>query len=331
MEDVQEVDGRAEAEGRLLLAAATETIAGGGDLLGGLRRRRVRRRRRIRVAMSGGLAVAVGAGAVLALTGTGPATHAAAPSARAQLTASLTATGARSYRISAISEEVQVATSGKRYAIISHDTGAFDPSRQVGEDTVSGSALGGAGQYRYIGKFQYERLDVPESNHGKPWLRSVPDPQSSALDAGVGASSGLAVGLADGDGEAIAAGPAALAPLINSLATVREIGPVSGPGWTGVRYTFTATVRYSNEPSKIVNGSVDVDQQGLVRRMEAGTISSVDFAGLREMGSATEITFGSFGTPVRVVAPPASQIQDGSPPPVSGRVAPFTGTLPIKI
>jgi hypothetical protein len=147
----------------------------------------------------------------------------------------------------------------------------------------------------------------------------------------VGASWGWAMGLAEGGGEAIAEGPAALVPLINSLTTVREVGPVSGPGWTGVRYSFKATVKYPNEPSQVVNGSVDVDRQGLVRRLEAGTISSVNFADLREMGFATELTFGSFGTPVRVVAPPASQTRVGLPQPISGRLAPFTGTLPIKI
>jgi hypothetical protein len=47
------------------------------------------------------------------------------------------------------------------------------------------------------------------------------------------------------------------------------VGPASGPGWTA--YTFTATKRLAG-PLHIVlstSGTVDVDQQGRVRQLDA--------------------------------------------------------------
>lgn len=45
---------------------------------------------------------------------------------------------------------------------------------------------------------------------------------------------------------------------------VHGSGPVSGPGWTGIKYTFTASLYDGQE---LVTGTVDVDQQGRVRRL----------------------------------------------------------------
>jgi hypothetical protein len=53
---------------------------------------------------------------------------------------------------------------------------------------------------------------------------------------------------------------------------VREVGPVSGDGWTGTRFAFTLTDRYSR-----LTGSVDVDGAGMVRRL-AFTSTSTDTA-----------------------------------------------------
>jgi hypothetical protein len=60
--------------------------------------------------------------------------------------------------------------------------------------------------------------------------------------------------------------------LARSAGDVREVGPVSGDGWTGTRFAFTLTDRYSR-----LTGSVDVDGGGMVRRLEF-TSTSTDTA-----------------------------------------------------
>ena len=81
---------------------------------------------------------------------------------------------------------------------------------------------------------------------------------------------------------------------------VRDSGPASGPGWTGVRYTFAA-----RDGRATISGAVDVDQQGRARRM---TITTDD--GVRPVTTTDrDIGFGNFGAPVRVSAPPASQVE----------------------
>jgi hypothetical protein len=89
-----------------------------------------------------------------------------------------------------------------------------------------------------------------------------------------------------------------------SAGDVRELGPVAGDGWSGRRYAFTLTERFSR-----VTGTVDVDTAGRVHRLEftsrawdtahgvAGTIHGV-------------LEFRDFGTRERVTIPPANQVFD---------------------
>jgi hypothetical protein len=86
--------------------------------------------------------------------------------------------------------------------------------------------------------------------------------------------------------------------------------PASGPGWTGSKYAFTAHPGFLDT----VAGTVYVDQRGRVRRL--ATITTLRIAGL-STPSRTEtedLTFGDFGDPVRVTAPPASQVKQTSTP-----------------
>ena len=97
--------------------------------------------------------------------------------------------------------------------------------------------------------------------------------------------------------------PQDLLALLKSATQVREVGPASGPGWAGTAYAYSAATRLSGGPLRLSvssSGTVDFDQQGRVRRLDAvesfnGTVRKV------------EVTFGDFGLPVPVSAPPASQ------------------------
>jgi hypothetical protein len=96
--------------------------------------------------------------------------------------------------------------------------------------------------------------------------------------------------------------PQDLLTLLESASQVREVGPASGPGWTGSAYTFTATTTLGG-PLRIVvstSGRVDVDQQGRVRQLDATQT-------LGKTVRKAELTFGDFGIPVSVSAPPASE------------------------
>jgi hypothetical protein len=84
------------------------------------------------------------------------------------------------------------------------------------------------------------------------------------------------------------------------------VGPASGPGWTGSKYAFTA--HPAGSPAVTVAGTVDVDQQGRVRSLD--TITTVRTRYRNPAQTETEdLTFGGFGGPVQVTAPPASQVK----------------------
>jgi hypothetical protein len=96
--------------------------------------------------------------------------------------------------------------------------------------------------------------------------------------------------------------PQDLLALLQTATQVREAGPASVPGGTGSAYTFTAATMLTGPVHTPVNtsGTVDFDQQGQVRRLDA----------LESFGQTVrklEITFGGFGIPVAVSVPPASE------------------------
>ncbi|WP_336212827.1 hypothetical protein [Nonomuraea sp. LPB2021202275-12-8] len=94
--------------------------------------------------------------------------------------------------------------------------------------------------------------------------------------------------------------PQAALQRLRSATDVREQGPASGEGWTGERFTFSLE---DDERGKILGatGSVDVDDQGRVRRLEIVHT---------ETGHRNVMTIGDFGTPVSVEAPPASEVRE---------------------
>lgn len=289
MEHVREIDGRAEAEGRLLLATASETAAvgdgAGTGLVGAELLRRVRRRtsvrRRRRALVPAGAVAALGGTAAVAVTLT--ATVASAPSAFAAVTAAAAKTSAENFRVT-----VQDSLGSERLQA----TGTFDPVRRIGEETGPGGL-----QIIFTGRSMYTHLAKGVLGApGKSWLE-MPEFRATAANP---------LKLVGGGVLAVAqANPQSLLAMLESAGTVRDKGPASGPGWTGTEYTFTVTIRPSGPGSAgTVTGTVDVDRQGRVRDL-AATV-----AGLLpgSTGISVDTTFGDFGVPVSVAPPPASLV-----------------------
>ncbi len=150
-------------------------------------------------------------------------------------------------------------------------------------------------QVRFIGAYLY--TSVPSgSGFGRPW-------DKSSLAAATAAA--VAAGPPPNDPYGFASdqvvSPSGLIAVLRLPGTtVRGPGPASGPGWTGVRYTFAA-----RDGQATISGAVDVDQQGRARRM---TITTDD--GVRPITTTDrDISFGDYGAAVRVSPPPASQVE----------------------
>jgi hypothetical protein len=284
-------DVHTETEARRLLAAAVDTIPAGADLLGGMRRRRARHRRRAQAAVAASSAAAVAAGALAAVTATG------APSALAAVASAATKTASESYRVSMISTESGKPKGSWKSAGPVRATGEFDPARQIGEEISSTG-----GRYLYIGGYVvYWMAPGGKGIHGKPWVMYHTVPASAI-------SPRFLLGLPIGGSLNVTVSPQDLLTLLKSVSTVRDEGPASGPGWTGTRYSFSMTVNKSG-PYQIVRGTVDVDQQGRVRRLVATSVFRGGFSLIPGIDSVTnDITFSDFGLRVSVTAPPASQV-----------------------
>jgi hypothetical protein len=282
---------------RRLLATAAEDIPPGIDLLGGVRARSKARVVRVRALVAAGVAGIVAAGAAITLS------LAQAPSAFAQVTQAAARTAGQSYQVSSTSTLVKAPGLGAVPPSPVTITGEFDPVRGVGEETSSKGT-----QVRYVDGYIYLPLTgayqtVYDQTHGAPipagksWLR-LPMP----LQGGKYATAiellqlgSIAMGLEPVD-------PQGLLGVLQSASQVREVGPASGPGWTGSAYTFTAAMTLPGSPKMILStsGTVDVDQQGRVRQLDA--VQSIG-----PIERKVEVTFGDFGIPVSVSAPPASQ------------------------
>ena len=223
-----------------------------------------------------------------------PGSH--APSALATVTGALAETSADSYRFSLDT----VVPSYKDIVPPVAVSGAFDPGNGLGTEllTTRLHKRSVRMQIRFIGKYVYTR-PLPGSGLGtltKPWDKSpVPPAGADVMPPGddvYGFVSDRPVS------------PAELSRVLQSAGTVRAEGAASGPGWTGTRYAFTARL-FGGRDS--VTGNVYVDRQGRVRRLVTITTQG-------RARSDRDLTFTSFGAPVPVPAPPASQVQYTSTP-----------------
>jgi hypothetical protein len=102
--------------------------------------------------------------------------------------------------------------------------------------------------------------------------------------------------------------PQGLLGLLQSVSQVRQTGPASGHVWTGTAYSFTFTKDFGGPLHLVlrVEGTVGVDREGRVRQLDA------DYS-IGKTRQRSEMTFGDFGAPVSVSAPPAREVY--VPPP----------------
>jgi len=265
---------------RRLFTVATQDIPPSINLGHDIRARSRARVLRARVLLSASLAAVVTAATVITLSAVSP------PSALAQVTQAATRMAAQSYRVTSTRTLVRAPgapTADKNPVTI---IGEFDPARSIGEETVGGGA-----QIRYVGGYIYIPVfgAFRRTHPGLPqkWVKlHVPPRSSTTVTPGDVASLGGITGVQPFN-------PQDLLALLKSADHVREVGPASGPGWKGSAYSFTVTVRTSAQPHQVMglHGTVDVDQQGRVRRLDA--VESVENT--------------NFGIGVSVSAPPADE------------------------
>jgi hypothetical protein len=274
-----------EDAGRRLFTVATQDIPPGIDLGRDVRVRSRRRMVRTRVVLSAGLAAMIAAATVITLSAV------RAPSALAQVTQAATRMAGQSYRVTSTRTLVRAPgapTADKRPVTI---IGKFDPARSLGEETVDGGT-----QIRYVGSYIYIPVFGAFRRTHPKWVKlHVPPRSSTALTGSDVASLGGITGVQPFN-------PQDLLALLTPADHVREVGPASGPGWHGSAYTFTVTVRTPVQPHQLLSlsGTVDVDQQGRVRRLDA--VESVE-----DTVTKVQMTFGDFGIGVSVSAPPAGE------------------------
>jgi hypothetical protein len=258
-----------------------------------MRRQRGHGRRRMRVLVAAG---AVAAAAAAGVTAAVLATSANdAPSALAAVTGALAQTSAGSYSFSVDSTQ-QIAGRELQSIVVS---GAFDPAHELGSELLTRRMSQGSvqAQIRFIGKCVYTWVSSGSGLRtiAKPWNKASVPP------AGVDAMPPYDL---YGFVTDRPVSPAELSGVLRSAGTVRDGAPASGPDWTGTKYAFTARIA---DWRTSVTGTVYVDRQGRVRRLVTITTQG-------GLTTDRDLTFGDFGAPVPVAAPPVSQVEYTSTP-----------------
>jgi hypothetical protein len=252
---------------------------------------RLRHRHLRKPVLAAAVAAAAAAGVTTALL-TASGGH--PPTAFTTVTSALASTSADSYRFT-LDSTVKFRGREMHSDVVS---GAYDPRHGLGTELLAAGIRRGAPvriQIRFASRYVYTQV-APGSGFGKPWNKSPVPP--------AGAMPGYDVyGFVTDQ----PVRPAELSGVLRSAGTVREAGTASGPGWTGTRYAFTARFPGARES---VSGTVDIDQQGRVRRL--ATITTQGTHG--RITTDRDLTFGNFGAPVPVTAPPASQVGYTSKP-----------------
>lgn len=219
----------------------------------------------------------------------------AAPSPLSAVTGALARTSAQSYTFS-IETTVRPPGREPRSDLVS---GAYDPGQRLGTELVTARAAGQVkrAQVRFIGAYLYTSVP-PGSGFGKPWDKS---PLAAATAAGMPPDDPY--GFAS---DQVVSPSGLIAVLRSADAAVHDSGPASGPGWTGITYTFTA---HLDDGQATISGTVYVDRRGRARRTTITTEEGGQAPGKPIFSIDRDITFGHFGAPVRVTAPPASQAE----------------------
>jgi hypothetical protein len=298
MEDVHADETR---EARRLLATAFATMpadpaTAGDNLLRAVRRRHDRRRRIRALVPAGAAAAAAGTAAAVLLS----VTVTGAPPALAAVTSALSKAAAGSFRMKLVVTEHDTVPGRLAFQRPLHITGELDLKRSLGVETLSNGW-----RTRIVGGKAYTRLSPAQASKmgiGKRWVEAQdPKPPYGSKWAQ----------LAWDFNSDRPFNPQALLALLRSGTRVLDEGSVSGPGWTGTRYTFT--IAHPEGTGGLVDSitcTVDVDRHGQIRRLAQTTA----FAASGKPGTpgkdiyTTDFTFSHFGLHVSVTPPPASQI-----------------------
>ena len=217
-----------------------------------------------------------------------------APSALATVRSALATTSAASYSFEMDTVVPSLADLVAPIAV----SGAFDPRHRVGTEvlTTRSKKQPEKMQIRFIGKYVYTWVSGTETV-GEPWNKAlVPLAGANGLPLNDPYFYGF---ITD---EPVS--PAGLSSLLGSAGEVRKTGLADGPGWSGVKYAFTARLLGGKES---VSGTLDVDQQRRVRKLVMITRQG-------KVAVDREITFSDFGAPVPVTAPAVSQVKTTSTP-----------------
>lgn len=288
---------------RTLLRTASSDMPPGIDLLRGVRDRRAPERRRARYRMrtlvSAGAVAVLAGGAVLATTLT--ATVASAPPALAAVTAAAAKTSAESFHMTmkGVTTEPVPPGRGTTTVLPWGLTGEFDPSRNIGEETITVAHT--PTQVLYVGQQMYVHTDAPQPKNPptsgpgvvtKPWIELAIWPRQSATAIAVSP-----------DFAQQSFYPAGLLGLLKSVGTVTDEGTASGPHWTGTKYGFSVT---APKDTAGASGTIDVDTQGQVRRMQV-TLTFAAGGGVN-FTCVEDVMYSDYGDPVTVTVPPASQV-----------------------
>lgn len=205
----------------------------------------VRRPRRRAAVLSAGIAVAAAAVAAITLiTGS-------APPALATVTGALTRTLTQSYHLSEQDSYYFIVNGQIRNRHDSSCTTEADPVRHLQEISCStwNPMTQAAGPVlREVGGYTYFYTPVTTGTHGKHWTR-IPTASLGHLCCT--------------DNGFTTATPQQMLAEIKDATAVTVAGPASGPGWTGTRYTFSATLRDRTK----LSGTVTVDRQGRTRAL----------------------------------------------------------------
>jgi hypothetical protein len=272
---------------RALLQAASGDGPPTTDLLRAVRRRSRRRRALVPSLATLGAAGVVAAVAVATTVTSPPPAQA---SARELVAAAVTRTAQDTYRVRVTGTKTPDKTVGITQ-------GAFDPGRQTGRMVAVAPDKGHV--TIHVGDRVYVQVvgrqpGIPA--HARWLLRGGGHPR----DAGISE-------LAEFHRLAQQHPQRAL-DLVRRAGEVRELGPASGRGWTGVRYAFELA-----DQRWLVDGTLDVDGDGKVRRLEY-TSRATDRPWAVERGVAATVhsvlEFWDFGVPVEVAAPPADQVYE---------------------
>jgi hypothetical protein len=269
-----------ETEARRLLAAATEDMPPGIDLLDGFaeaRRRDRARRTRRRAVLSAGIAVA--AASVTAVT----LTTGSAPPALATVTSALTRTLTQSYHLTEQDSSYYIVNGRISYPAHDTCTSEADPVRHLEASSCSNGIA-----TREVGGYTYLYIPHPADHPGRHWDQ-IPTASLGHLPSINGF---------------IAATPQQMLAEIKKAYKVTVAGPASGPGWTGTRYAFSGSPGATVE----LSGTVNVDRQGRARALVLTTRLT---SAINVFVTTQVLTFSDFGAPVTVTPPPADQTFSG--------------------